>query len=266
MKQSALFFDIDGTLLSEVTGRIPESALRALEEARKNGHLVFINTGRTVCSLPEEIKQMKADGFLCGCGTYIEHQGEVLFEVHPDGKRAEEIAKKAAECKVDAVYEGKEDVYFPSRISRFDSLENTRRYMNNRGLGRERYIEQGNCSYDKLFAYVDEESDETAFFDFIAEDMEPLDRGNGTYECILKGYTKATAIAFILEKFGMEREQAYVFGDSSNDLAMFEYVPHAVAMGKHDKVLDAYTEYITDTVEKDGIVKALRNYGLVDEK
>ena len=44
MRQSILFFDIDGTLLSDKTGKIPDSALEALAEAKKNGHLLFINT------------------------------------------------------------------------------------------------------------------------------------------------------------------------------------------------------------------------------
>ena len=45
-KTKALFFDIDGTLLSEKTGEVPESAKQAVKEARSKGHLVFINTGR----------------------------------------------------------------------------------------------------------------------------------------------------------------------------------------------------------------------------
>ena len=43
---SALFFDIDGTILSEITHEIPESALVALRKAQENGHKTFINTGR----------------------------------------------------------------------------------------------------------------------------------------------------------------------------------------------------------------------------
>ena len=34
-----------------------------------------------------------------------------------------------------------------------------------------------------------------------------------------------------MEKFGINPKNAYVFGDSSNDLAMFQFVEHAVAMG-----------------------------------
>ena len=48
MEKSVLFFDIDGTLLSEKTGEMPQSAVRAVQLAKKAGHLLFINTGRTI--------------------------------------------------------------------------------------------------------------------------------------------------------------------------------------------------------------------------
>ena len=71
MDRKALFFDIDGTLLSEETKQIPESAKNALKEARKNGHLVFINSGRSYILVKPIMEQIEADGCLCGCGTCI---------------------------------------------------------------------------------------------------------------------------------------------------------------------------------------------------
>ena len=53
-------------------------------------------------------------------------------------------------------------------------------------------------------------------------------------------------------------------GDSSNDLAMFRHAGHAIAMGAHDQVLEPYTEFITKTVEEDGIAYAMKKYGLID--
>lgn len=264
MERAVLFFDIDGTLLSEVTRTIPESAVHALEEARRKGHLVFINTGRTACSVPPEIRRLPVDGILCGCGIYAEYRGQVIFEEHLDAKAAASIVEMAEKCRVEALYEGMEDVYFSSRISRFDSLENTRRYMKNRGLGVERYIEQGGCPYDKIFAYTDRESKKEEFFDFLTDYMEILDRGDNTYECIVKGYSKGTIIDYILHYFNLGRERSYVFGDSSNDLAMFQYAAHGIAMGKHDKVLDPYTEYVAPKVEEEGIWQAMKHLGLID--
>ena len=42
----ALFFDIDGTLVSFKTHNIPESTIEALTAAKNNGVDIFISTGR----------------------------------------------------------------------------------------------------------------------------------------------------------------------------------------------------------------------------
>lgn len=266
MKQSALFFDIDGTILSDVTGRIPQSALEALKAAKENGHVLFINTGRTYSSLPEEIKAFDFDGYLCGCGTYLVYHGEVLLERHLEQKRGREIIEKMYECRFDGVMEGTEDIYFPLRRSRFEKLERSRIHFRNRGLGVKEYIENGSFIYDKLYVYADEKADRDAFFSFVSEDMDVIDRGGSTYEIVQKGYSKATACAFILEHLGMEREQAYIFGDSTNDLTMFVYGQHTIAMGKHAAELEPYTEFVTRAVEEDGIAYAMRHYGLTGDR
>ena len=59
MKRAVLFFDIDGTLLSEVTKKIPDSAAESVRRAKKAGHMLFINTGRTICSIPAEIRRAR---------------------------------------------------------------------------------------------------------------------------------------------------------------------------------------------------------------
>ena len=62
--RNALFFDIDGTLLSDVTGKIPDSALDALKKTIELGNLTFINTGRCYCSVPMELKRAPFSGYL----------------------------------------------------------------------------------------------------------------------------------------------------------------------------------------------------------
>lgn len=259
----ALFFDIDGTIISEKTMKVPESARRALEAAREKGHLIFINTGRTICSLPPEIMEIPFDGFLCGCGIYLTYHNEVIYETHLPEEEAVAIAEMAMKCRIDGVFEGVEDVYFSSQISRFESIENMKRYMYEHGLGREKYLEEGYCPYDKLYVVTDELSDKKSFFCFVSDTVDVIDRGDGAYECVPKGFSKATAIELILNKFGMTKKQSYVFGDSSNDLPMFQYAGHAIAMGEHDPVLDPYAEFVTKTVEEDGIEFALKRYGLI---
>ena len=90
-----------------------------------------------------------------------------------------------------------------------------------------------------------------------------IDRGNNFYECVPAGFTKATAIAWVLDHYEIAKEDAWVFGDSSNDLAMFEYAENAVLMGCHDKVLEPYATFVTKNVEDDGIAWAMERLGLL---
>lgn len=64
-------FDIDGTLTDNATQIIPQSAVDAIRELRKNGHMAFINTGRTLVSIEKRIRDIGFDGYICGCGTHV---------------------------------------------------------------------------------------------------------------------------------------------------------------------------------------------------
>ncbi len=263
MEKAALFFDIDGTILSNDTHTIPQSAIHAMIEAQQNGHLLFINTGRTICALPRKIYAVDFDGYLCGCGCYLVYRDEVLLESHLELERGNEILEKVWECNLGVVLEGTKDVYFPEQQSRFAELERARMHLGELGLGRNLYIESKECIYDKLFLYADEKSDKEALFKYVESDMEVIDRGNDTYEVVQKKFSKATSCDFILKKFGLSKECAYVFGDSLNDLSMFEYAKHTIAMGEHAKGLEPYTEFVTKKVEEDGIAYAMKHYGLI---
>ena len=43
-----LFFDIDGTLISESSGEIPESTKTALKRAQENGHITIIRENKSL--------------------------------------------------------------------------------------------------------------------------------------------------------------------------------------------------------------------------
>ena len=93
--------------------------------------------------------------------------------------------------------------------------------------------------------------------------MEVIDRGDNAYEIAQKPFSKATACEFMRKRLGLELDQVYVFGDSGNDLSMFEYAQHTIALGAHSEVLDPYTEFVTKTVEDDGIAYAMKHYRLI---
>lgn len=58
------FFDIDGTITSEKDGSIPDSAVLAIRQARENGHLMFINTGRCFQNVEPRFREIGFDGYV----------------------------------------------------------------------------------------------------------------------------------------------------------------------------------------------------------
>ncbi len=264
MSRAALFFDIDGTLTSNRTGKIQASGIEAIHRAQKKGNLVFINTGRTYCSVQQEIKNLGMDGFLCGCGTCVIFHDRVLMHHTIRDDLARRLVADMIDCDIDAVLEGHEDLFFSRDNTRFVDLEFMRKLYRNYGLSpvsAQNGYPEGR-TFDKYFIVTDEQSDVLRYFDRIREDMEIIDRERGRYEIVPKGFSKSTAIEFVQKEFSVGLDDVYVFGDSANDLAMFRYARHTVALGAHSASLDPYTEYVTDDVEKDGIAHALEHYGL----
>lgn len=261
-KRKALFFDIDGTILSEKTNTIPESTKRAIRIAREEGCLTFINTGRTRACVPSSVKEVGFDGILCGCGTEIVYHGTSLMHEGMSKEFCIQVARAVKEANVAATLEG-EVFYFvvPDRPV-FDSIRDGG-VLNNGEMTLIFDWEPEETFFDKLVFWVDEESRGDIIFDLVRDKMDVIERGNGFYELVPKGFSKAKAIQTVQEMFHIDLEDTYVFGDSSNDLPMFEYSPNAIAMGEHDPVLDPYTSYVTDTVENDGIEKAMKALKLI---
>ena len=83
---------------------------------------------RCKCGRPAHVWGSR-DGYLCGCGIYFTFDEEIIFEKHLDPERGDEIADYMTKCQIDGIFEGAEDVYFTSRVSRFDRLENTKKYI-----------------------------------------------------------------------------------------------------------------------------------------
>ena len=82
MKQKIVFFDIDGTLITEDGNQtLPESTVYAIQELRRRGHLAFINSGRTLFNVIEQpyILRIGFDGYVCACGAHILYRGKHLL-------------------------------------------------------------------------------------------------------------------------------------------------------------------------------------------
>ena len=147
-----LFFDIDGTLLSEKTHTVPQSAKEALKKAKENGHLIFINTGRPISTIDQEIHNLNPDGYICGCGTYITYHDQVIYHHQLSKERCKEIASLIKKYEIDAVLESKDHVYFNTHIKNSFVQGIQERYTNN-GFNVST-SEDSNLSFDKFTIWL----------------------------------------------------------------------------------------------------------------
>ena len=95
----ALFFDIDGTLVSFETHRIPSSTIEALEAAHAKGLKIFIATGRPkaiINNLSELQDRNLIDGYITMNGAYCFVGEEVIYK---SAIPQEEVKAMAAFCE-----------------------------------------------------------------------------------------------------------------------------------------------------------------------
>ena len=80
----AVFFDIDGTLVSFNTHKISESSKNAINELRKKGIKVFIASGRALFQI-DNLEDLEFDGYITinGCSCFINDNGNIK-EVYRD--------------------------------------------------------------------------------------------------------------------------------------------------------------------------------------
>lgn len=73
-----IFLDVDGTLV-DYENRLPSSAVKAIRQARSNGHRVYICTGRSRAEVYPELWDIGLDGMIGGNGSYVEDNGHVVM-------------------------------------------------------------------------------------------------------------------------------------------------------------------------------------------
>ncbi len=260
---AVIFFDIDGTLVTEdERALIPESTREAIAETRKRGNLTFINSGRTRFNISPKVKELGFDGYLLGCGTYIEYNGEVLFSSTLGKAFCRKVAGLMRRCNITPVYEHRDGYFFDDKCPTTEGLRYFMDVFVDSGIDVTGRVEDEGFIFDKFVVWKNDETDFELFRREISPYFDIIDRGGGFYENVPLGFSKATAIDRVLKKIGVPIEEAYAIGDSMNDLPMLKAVPNSIAMGGAERIYP-YVSYITTPIEEDGIANALKHFGLI---
>lgn len=258
MKKIA-FFDIDGTLTSEIDGSIPESAITAIRAARAKGNLMFINTGRCFQNVEERFREIGFDGYVCGCGTNLYCDNKEILYVAQTHEITMKLLDAAKICDVDILFESRKEVAFdvsrplkhPDAIRQYNSFAA-------RSYDMPKDLEHPDFFCDKFVIWYEHPEQLESFRKVSDPHFTCIDRGGTFREFVPHGYSKATGIQAILDYYGMDKKDAYAFGDSNNDLPMLTCVPNSVAMGNaYPSSLFELVSHVTAKASKDGIKLAL---------
>ena len=262
MNRKLLFFDIDGTLLSE--NGIPESTRKALAEARKRGCMLFVNTGRTKVSIPSQVKKLDFDGYICGCGTNIYYKEEKLFSSRITNARCREIALRIRKMDLPVFYEADDAIYFDYKSAESDPwISHAKKAFETEGKDLKELLSSEDLVFDKILMILKPSEEGEKLKEFLSRDFVCIDRLNDMWEITQKSCSKGTGIQFLCSHLGVSPEDCYVFGDSENDRSMLEAVPNSVVMGNGEASVKQCCSYVTADLEDDGIWKAMEHFELV---
>lgn len=266
MKQKKIaFFDIDGTITSEIDGSIPDSAISAIRAARSNGNLMFINTGRCFQNVEQRFRMVGFDGYVCGCGTNIYADGEELLYIEQTHEITSSILNIARETDVDICFESKKEVIFDeTRTIKHPSAVRQLNAFRMRQYDMTHSPDSFDFTCDKFVIWFQNEEQLSRFRTVSDRYFTCIDRGGTFREFVPLGYSKASGIQYLLDHYKLSLENAYAFGDSNNDLSMLTYVPNSVVMGNaENKDLFSMASFLTLKASDNGIEYALKKLGFL---
>lgn len=262
MKKKIIFFDIDGTIFHEQKHIVPASTIEAIKKAQENGHLCVINTGRPFSTIDKVITDIPFDAYICGCGTYIEYHGQNIFHTQLDENIRQAIIQKVFECRVEAVLEGRHDVYFIENGFDQEVADFKQRYID-QGFPVHSYNQDSLVMFDKFTTWYDKKSDIESFKQFLKPHFDIIQRADNFVEIVPKGYSKASGIQMLADYLHISIDDTISIGDSTNDLPMLTYTKESVAMGNSNPLLFDKVTYITDDIDHDGIYNALKHFKII---
>ena len=76
----------------------------------------------------------------------------------------------------------------------------------------------------------------------------------------MRGVTKASGMDVFLRHYGIDRSRSMAFGDGGNDVEMIRHAGVGVALGNAVDAAKRAADYVTATVDDDGVLRALQHY------
>ena len=255
----ALFLDVDGTLVSFRTHAVPPSAREALLRAHERGVRIFIATGRPAAILAP-LQGIPYEGVVAVNGART-RMGDEVIGAHPIPRAAFERSLALSEQYGFSISLELEEGIFVNRHS--PAVEELARLValpippesDLRDLF-ERYTCYQMCFYfdtETELRVMPQLPELTAsrWYPFFAD----------VNAC---GVDKAVGMKEIAARCGFSLGETMAFGDGGNDVGMLRAAGIGIAMGNACDEAKAAADYITEDIDDDGLLRALRHFGVID--
>ena len=254
----AIFFDVDGTLVSFRTHTIPASALKALHTLRAKGIKLFLATGRHRAMLKPVDDLFRFDGYITLSGQYCFADGQVLHSNPMPSEAVEELVSASGDGLFSSIFLEGEDIYL-NCINDY-----TRQFISDLSIPmppvRPAEYALGRTVYQAV-TFLDREHEHLLL------DRAPHLKTTRWHPHFLDVIPptggKDKGMDAILAYFGIPLEASMAFGDGENDLSMLVHAGIGVAMGTASDAVKAQADYAAPTVDDDGVAQALAHFGLL---
>lgn len=269
-----LFFDIDGTLL-DYNGQMPASAIKGLKQARLNGNIAVICTGRSSYQLLpyKDMINEYFDGVIGSTGSLVMYNNKLIYEHYVDDKAAANLWQsfetngEVIVCQAEerAVLSQTSYDFMMKRLRDLGRSEERIKILMGDALIVDKPTQIHNIK--KFFYHNCKRSIEqlrdifSDTFDIESSSFQVEEEGSG--EITAKGINKSYGMKMLLDYLDIPVSDVFAFGDSANDIDMLKFAGTGVAMGNARQSVKDIADYVTTDVDKDGIYNALQYLDII---
>lgn len=254
----AVFLDIDGTMVSFKTHCVPDNTKRALREARDKGVKIFVATGRHSSDI-NNLDDLEFDGYITLNGAICKVGNEVVFKKHIPHEDVAAFIRYEEEVEPISCFFVEEN-----RVSANMEDKRTERMMELVHFTPRPIVPSREFLNKEIFQL-------TAFFSIEQEGeiMKHLPgcvatRWYPTFaDLVAYGVDKSVGLDKIGAYFGYHKDEMMAIGDGGNDISMLKHAGIGIAMGNANEEVKQAANYVTTSVDDDGVGNALRHFGVI---
>ncbi|MGN1079623.1 MAG: Cof-type HAD-IIB family hydrolase [Alphaproteobacteria bacterium] len=255
----AAFFDIDGTLISFRTHKMPETTLQALQTLRRQSVKLFIATGRAPKSTDFLKEYFDFDGTVSFNGQYCFDHNGVIYQNPLPAESVRQAIPYMAGNDIACCFETLEKNVFnlvDQRVLDLLALVGMAHVVPECAD-----VSNLNADIYQLTAYVSA-AQESGLMRLMPGCKAV--RWYPTFvNIIVENGGKPVGIAKVCEKYGLSIDEIMAFGDGGNDVDMLRFAGTGVAMGNAADSVKQAADYVTADIDDDGIFKALKHFDVI---